>query len=384
MIDFGPINRKDAWFLSKLCEYFAERELFVSTKEKQTHIMLAFEKVMHPFILYSKKNYAGPHFEGKGKWIKPAYINMKGLETVRRDKAAIVKEMVKEMFEMLFEPYMNYPISDPNKGVINAYNYLCDIVKKLLERKIPMNKFISTKRISKEVYAAKQVHVELAKKMAKRDPGSAPKLGDRVKYVLVDKGLKALACEMGEDPIYALQNNIPIAIEYYLTKKIIPVIESRFSCIFTREQLEDALMGYMKVRRTKSEEKRLKTPDVYVDVETHSVIKKIVKPPITKRRGTIGFFFKKKVRCSKCKKVTKGSVLCSSCKKKDEYKKEMEEEERELEERMKDILEKCRECQGVELEGIVCTNDDCPTFYEKYQVRTCLMEQRDKMRMLDW
>lgn len=34
-------------------------------------------------------------------------------------------------------------------------------------------------------YAAKQAHVELAHKMRKRDAGTAPKLGDRVPYVIV-------------------------------------------------------------------------------------------------------------------------------------------------------------------------------------------------------
>lgn len=34
-------------------------------------------------------------------------------------------------------------------------------------------------------YANKQAHVELAHKMRKRDAGTAPKLGDRVPYVIV-------------------------------------------------------------------------------------------------------------------------------------------------------------------------------------------------------
>lgn len=34
-------------------------------------------------------------------------------------------------------------------------------------------------------YANKQAHVELAHKMRKRDAGTAPKLGDRVPYVII-------------------------------------------------------------------------------------------------------------------------------------------------------------------------------------------------------
>jgi DNA polymerase elongation subunit (family B) len=44
-------------------------------------------------------------------------------------------------------------------------------------------------------YAAKQAHVELAERMRKRDAGSAPALGDRVAYVIVQstKGSHGLA-----------------------------------------------------------------------------------------------------------------------------------------------------------------------------------------------
>lgn len=39
------------------------------------------------------------------------------------------------------------------------------------------------------MYEGKQAHDELAKRMRKRDPGSAPALGDRVPYVII-KGAK--------------------------------------------------------------------------------------------------------------------------------------------------------------------------------------------------
>ena len=42
-----------------------------------------------------------------------------------------------------------------------------------------------TKELAKSDYAAKQAHVELAAKMKKRDAGTAPKLGDRVPYVII-------------------------------------------------------------------------------------------------------------------------------------------------------------------------------------------------------
>ena len=49
--------------------------------------------------------------------------------------------------------------------------------------------------------------------MRERDPNTAPVLGDRVPYVII-KGVKgAKAFEKAEDPIYALENSIPIDVQ---------------------------------------------------------------------------------------------------------------------------------------------------------------------------
>lgn len=41
------------------------------------------------------------------------------------------------------------------------------------------------KSADSEGYTAKQAHVELAMRMKKRDPGTAPNVGDRVPYVII-------------------------------------------------------------------------------------------------------------------------------------------------------------------------------------------------------
>ena len=60
--------------------------------------------------------------------------------------------------------------------------------------------------MTKTEYANKQAHVELAIKMKKRDPGSAPKLGDRVPYVIIAAAKGVPAYQKAEDPIYVLDN----------------------------------------------------------------------------------------------------------------------------------------------------------------------------------
>jgi DNA polymerase delta subunit 1 len=102
-----------------------------------------------------------------------------------------------------------------------------------------MSQLVITKALAKADYAGKQAHVELATRMKQRDAGSAPALGDRVAYVII-KGYKgksfvsavernltsgypptgSAAYEKSEDPLYVLENNIPIDTKYYLDNQL--------------------------------------------------------------------------------------------------------------------------------------------------------------------
>lgn len=66
-------------------------------------------------------------------------------------------------------------------------DYAKQVIADLLCNRIDISQLVITKELTKteKEYAAKQAHVELANKMRKRDPGTAPKLGDRVPYVIV-------------------------------------------------------------------------------------------------------------------------------------------------------------------------------------------------------
>jgi len=70
-------------------------------------------------------------------------------------------------------------------------------------------------------YKSKQAHVELAKKMKKRDgEGNSPGVGDRVAYVMV-KGTKGSRnYENSEDPKFVLDNDLEIDTNYYLENQI--------------------------------------------------------------------------------------------------------------------------------------------------------------------
>lgn len=84
-----------------------------------------------------------------------------------------------QLFWVLFRIYGFF--RDPD----GAVNYAKLVISDLLQNNIDISQLVITKELTKAEYSAKQAHEELAKKMAKRDPGNAPKLGDRVPYVII-------------------------------------------------------------------------------------------------------------------------------------------------------------------------------------------------------
>ena len=131
-------------------------------------------------------------------------------QTVRRDNCMLVQTVIDTALrKMLID-----------KDVDGAQQYTKNIIADLLQNKVDMSQLVITKALSKADYANKQPHTELAEKMRKRDPGSAPALGDRVAYVIV-KGAKGdQFFKKSEDPIFVLENNIPLDTQYYLENQL--------------------------------------------------------------------------------------------------------------------------------------------------------------------
>lgn len=151
------------------------------------------------------------------------------------------------------------------------FRYAKQVIADLLQNKIDMSQLVITKALAKAGrildcqaftssdptmpdYAAKQAHVELAERMKQRDAGKInsnrrnsllrlindqvlhlaletvlPMLSSResrvrpntsLLYYAPDFVTGAAAYEKSEDPIYVLENNIPIDTRYYLDNQL--------------------------------------------------------------------------------------------------------------------------------------------------------------------
>ena len=202
MIKFGVTSLKEAMDLGKEAASFIS-DTFVKP------IKLEFEKCYFPYLLINKKRYAGLYFTNPDKYDK---MDCKGLETVRRDNSPLVSNLINVCLQKLLID------RDPD----GAVNYSKQTISDLLCNRIDIAQLVITKELSKtdKEYVGKQSHVELAAKMRKRDPGSAPQLGDRVPFVIVAGSKGQATYEKAEDPVYVLDNNLPIDHKYYLENQI--------------------------------------------------------------------------------------------------------------------------------------------------------------------
>ena len=127
------------------------------------------------------------------------------------------------------------------------------MISDLLQNRIDLSLLVITKGLSKKIgtegeaenlnekqkemqkavtYNQNLPHVKLAEKMKKRDAASAPTVGDRVAYVVVKGAKGSKTYEKSEDPIYVLENNIPIDHTYYIDNQIKQPLVRIFEPIF--------------------------------------------------------------------------------------------------------------------------------------------------------
>ena len=344
MVKFGVDSVAEAMPL-------AEKAAEEVTKEFPKPILLEFEKVYYPYLLMNKKRYAGL------LWTRPEQydkMDMKGLETVRRDNCAVVRKVVDTCLRKILM----------DQDVPGAIAYAKNTISQLLMNKLDISMLVITKQLQKTVddadYKAKQAHVELAARLKQRDAGSAPMLGDRVPYVII-QGAKGTPMYMrAEDPVYVLEHSLPLDTEYYL-----------------RNQLENPL--------TRLFEPIIDTVGrLFAGDHTRTVSK--LTP--TARAGSIMMFAVKKKQCLGCKAPIAdkgGETLCGHCRVREpEIYASKILKLRDLENEFSQLWTECQNCSGSAIKDVLCSARDCPIFYKRTAVRGELQRAQDDVDKFGW
>uniref|UniRef100_A0A8D1DB18 DNA polymerase n=1 Tax=Sus scrofa TaxID=9823 RepID=A0A8D1DB18_PIG len=257
-------------------------------------IRLEFEKVYFPYLLISKKRYAGLLFSSRPD--THDRMDCKGLEAVRRDNCPLVANLVTASLRRL-----------------------------LIDR------------------------------MRKRDPGSAPSLGDRVPYVIISAAKGVAAYMKSEDPLFVLEHSLPIDTQYYLEQQLAKPLLRIFEPILGEGRAEAVLL--------RGDHTRCKTV-------------------LTGKVGGLLAFAKRRNCCIGCRTVlSHQGAVCKFCQPRESelYQKEVSHLNA-LEERFSRLWTQCQRCQGSLHEDVICTSRDCPIFYMRKKVRKDLEDQEQLLR----
>jgi DNA polymerase elongation subunit (family B) len=194
---------------------------------------IAYEKTFYPFILFCRKRYVGMMYE-EDPDAKPKRKDM-GIVLKRRDNAPIVKDVFGGALDTLLT----------EKDVKKAQAFVNQKLLDILENRVPLEKYIVSKSLRDDYKNPDQIaHRVLADRMAVRDPGTAPKVGDRLQYIYVSENKSA--AKQGdriEEVGYVRRNELTPDAQFYITNQIQNPVAQLFAlCI-------DKLEGYVPPRR---------------------------------------------------------------------------------------------------------------------------------------
>lgn len=307
------------------------------TQQFVAPIKLEFEKVYFPYLLMAKKRYCGLLWTKPDKYDK---LDAKGIESVRRDNCALVRDTINACLHLLLI----------KRDVNGAIEHVKNTISALLQNKVDLSLLVITKALgkrtktegksTKNTYTAKQAHVELAQRMQLRDAANAPSVGDRIAYVMI-KGVKGQkAYELAEDPIYVLQNDMPLDFDYYLEKQLKLPLTRLFDAI-------------------------LPNPNILFSGE-HT--RKRYQPKVAS--GALSKFIQIANSCLGCKTQIKTGMLCNNCEHKagDLFIEKILQMNN-YEKNFSELWTECQRCQGSVCQEVLCTNRDCPIFYRREKVK---------------
>jgi DNA polymerase I len=176
-------------------------EEFIARVYRELELEIKIDKVYRKvFFTEAKKRYIGLTYDGR--------IDIVGFEAVRGDWSELAKELQEKVAEIVLS----------TESIDKAVEYVKQVIKELENGKIPIEKLVIWKTITKPLdeYEAAAPHVKAAKILLAR--GGRLSVGDKVGYVIV-RGSGKIS-DRAYPYIFASVKEIDT--EYYIDHQIIP------------------------------------------------------------------------------------------------------------------------------------------------------------------
>jgi DNA polymerase delta subunit 1 len=191
---------------------------------------LEFEKVYNPLLLFGKKMYIAALYEKSP--LKADYIDKKGVALKRRDNCYFLKNTFNHIVDLVVEK--------GERGLEESLEYLDTQINRLGRNEIPFDELIIAKTLKSNYKNANVPHKVLAERMFERDPGSAPRMNERVPYLFIEHpNKKAKAYEKIEDPVYAKEHNLQPDLNYYIQNQLMNPLSQFYGCMIGEEEINN-------------------------------------------------------------------------------------------------------------------------------------------------
>lgn len=167
-------------------------------------LVLEFEQLFDVCCFLSPKRYMGSRWTGVER---SCGLYLKGVQSERRDASAPQRDALRGAMGAL----MYSDSSDPLARVEAAVHAVQRALQRFLDGDVPFEDYVMTKSLRDhyKVPNAKGAHLTVVKKMRARAPGSEPKPGNRVPYVICANGrAKSGVSEKAEDPDWAADHEM--------------------------------------------------------------------------------------------------------------------------------------------------------------------------------
>jgi len=233
-------------------------------------IRMEYEKVYLPYIYQKKKNYIGKMFTDNDTDFT---VDYKGIAIKRRNYCPFMKNVfwsvITEVLDISKTTLANkkevYTDRKQNasleEGVAKALKVLETSLRALETGSVDPSDFVITAKLSRHYKNDNLPHVQLAKRMKWRDPGSEPKEGERFGYIItcfstksaqlnleltrISKNLAPLYGEelyqRAEDPDFVKENGLDIDGVYYLEKQVGKPLTTFFELFCKEKEIRDIL-----------------------------------------------------------------------------------------------------------------------------------------------